>query len=42
MRFQRELAHYMAEFVPGPGSAYVQLIKELGITQELAASRILA
>jgi hypothetical protein len=33
MRFQRELAHYMAEFVPGPGSAYVRLIEELGISR---------
>lgn len=29
MRFQRELAHYMAEFVPGPANAYIQLIKSL-------------
>jgi hypothetical protein len=33
MRFQRELAHYMAEFVPGPGNAYVRLIEELGISR---------
>lgn len=33
MRFQRELAHYMAEFVPGPGNVYVRLIRELGITR---------
>lgn len=33
MRFQRELAHYMAEFVPGPGNAYVHLIRELGTTR---------
>lgn len=52
MRFQRELAHYMAEFVPGPGNAYVRLIEELGISRcilctlnydlliELSASRL--
>jgi len=33
MRFQREMANYMAEFVPGPGNAYVRLIQELGITR---------
>ncbi len=33
MRFQRELAHYMAEFVPGPSNAYVRLIRELGTTR---------
>jgi hypothetical protein len=33
MRFQRELAHFMAEFVPGPGNAYIRLIQELGTTR---------
>jgi hypothetical protein len=33
MRFQRELAHYMAEFEPGPDNAYVRLIRELGIAR---------
>jgi hypothetical protein len=33
MRFQRELAHYMAEFEPGPESAYVRLIEKLGISR---------
>ena len=52
MRFQRELAHYMAEFEPGPSNAYVRLIRELGIARcilctlnydlliELSASRL--
>lgn len=33
MRFQRELACYMAEFEPGPANAYVRLIRELGIAR---------
>ncbi|MDA1117440.1 MAG: hypothetical protein O2979_05440 [Proteobacteria bacterium] len=52
MRFQRELAHYMAEFVPGRGNAYVRLVEELGLSRcilctlnydlliELSASRL--
>ncbi|OFW09455.1 MAG: hypothetical protein A3G20_06990 [Acidobacteria bacterium RIFCSPLOWO2_12_FULL_59_11] len=52
MRFQRELAHYMAEFEPGPSNAYIRLIRELGIVRctlctlnydlliELSASRL--
>ncbi len=31
MRFQRELAHYMAEFEPGSGNAYIRLVRELDI-----------
>lgn len=30
MRFQRELAHYLAEFTPGPKSAYLRLIRAVG------------
>lgn len=31
MRFQRELAHYLAMFSPGPSNVYGQLIRELGV-----------
>ncbi len=52
MRFQRELAHYMAEFEPGPANAYIRLIQKLGANRcilctlnydlliELSASRL--
>ncbi len=30
MRFQRELAHYLAAFAPGPSNVYGQLINSLG------------
>lgn len=52
MRFQRELAQFMAEFVPGPENAYVHLINHLGTARcilctlnydlliELAAERL--
>lgn len=30
MRFQRELAHYLAEFTPGPKSVYLRLIRAVG------------
>lgn len=33
MRFQRELAHYMAEFEPGVDNAYVRLVRELGVAR---------
>ncbi len=31
MRFQRELAHYLAQFCPGPSNVYEQLIGKLGV-----------
>lgn len=38
MRFQRELAHYLATFTPGPDNVYVHLIRELGINRFIFCS----
>lgn len=38
MRFQRELAHYLATFAPGPNNIYVRLIRELGISRFIFCS----
>lgn len=38
MRFQRELAHYLATFTPGPDNVYVRLIRELSINRFIFCS----
>ena len=38
MRFQRELAAYLAQFTPGPTNAYVRLIKTLGVRRVIYSS----
>ena len=38
MRFQRELAHYLATFTPGPGNVYLHLIRELGVNRFIFCS----
>ncbi|MFM0726581.1 hypothetical protein PQQ53_23220 [Paraburkholderia strydomiana] len=52
MAFQRELAHYLAQFRPGPNNTYIRLLETLGIRRvvycslnydillELAAARL--
>lgn len=38
MRFQRELAHYLAQFRPGPNSVYIRLIKAIGVQRVIYCS----
>src|SRR5712664_3140427 len=38
MRFQRELAHYLAQFHPGPSNFYVRLLKDIGIEKVVYSS----
>lgn len=38
MRFQRELAHYLAEFTPGPKSVYLRLIRAVGYQRVVFSS----
>ena len=38
MRFQRELAYYLATFTPGPNNVYLRLIRELGINRFIFCS----
>jgi hypothetical protein len=38
MRFQRELAHYLAEFTPGPNNLYIRLIKEINSNRVIFCS----
>ncbi|RQS60400.1 hypothetical protein [Burkholderia sp. Bp8986] len=38
MRFQRELAQYLAQFRPGPNNVYVRMIREVGTTHVVYSS----
>jgi hypothetical protein len=38
MRFQRELAHYLAEFTPGPKNVYLRLIRAVGTQRVIFSS----
>lgn len=38
MRFQREMAAYLAKFTPGPANAYVRLIRTIGTRRAIYAS----
>jgi hypothetical protein len=38
MRFQRELAQYLAQFRPGPSNVYVQLVEALGVHRVIYCS----